>query len=141
MVTREPVRLNSLIPMLNVSDIEASLAFYREALGFEVVSAPKSVSEWRWATIRSGDAELMLSESDCDIGLVKGIDPHHDTRWPTIFYFYPDDVEALHAHVRDAGFACTEPETTFYGMREFSMQDPDGHLLTFGQDAGTQVDP
>ena len=30
--------LKNLVPMLNVSDIDASLAFYREALGFEVVS-------------------------------------------------------------------------------------------------------
>jgi len=129
------MKLKNLIPMLNVSDIERSLDFYRKALGFVVASDPECVKEWRWATIRSGDTELMLSETDCDLGLAKDIDPHHDTGWPTIFYFYPDDVTALYDHVRQQGYRPTRLETTFYGMLEFSLQDPDGHVLSFGQDA------
>ncbi len=130
------MRLENLIPMLNVSNIETSLDFYQRALGFEVVSDPEAVKEWRWATIRSGDTELMLSETQCDLGLDQGVDPHEATSWPAIFYFYPDDVAALHAHVNRQGFSPTPLGVTFYGMREFSLQDPDGHLLSFGQDAG-----
>ena len=39
--------LKNLIPMLNVSGIEASLEFYREALDFKMVSNPNAVKEWR----------------------------------------------------------------------------------------------
>ena len=69
----------------------------------------------------------------------KDIDPHSDTGWPTIFYFYPDDVSALHAHVHREGYRPTPLQVTFYGMREFSLQDPDGHVLSFGQDADEQA--
>ena len=48
--------------MLNVSNLEASLAFYESALNFEVVSAKEALTEWRWGTIRSGDTELMPGE-------------------------------------------------------------------------------
>ena len=126
--------LKNLIPMLNVSDIEASLRFYRSALDFDVVSDPAAVSEWRWATIRSGETELMLSETETPPAADTGIDPHRNTAWPVIFYFYPDDVETLHARVRAAGFTPTELGNTIYGMREFSLTDPDGHVLSFGQD-------
>jgi len=129
------MKLKNLIPMLNVSDIRRSLDFYRQVLGFEVVSPEDKVEEWQWATIRSGDTELMLSQSEADLGLVKPIDLKHDASWPTIFYFYPDDVVGLHASVREQGYDRTPLEVTFYGMREFSMQDPDGHVLSFGQDA------
>ena len=128
------MKLKLLIPMLNVSDISQSLAFYRDALGFEVVSDPEAVSEWKWATIRSGDTELMLSESGCDIGLKRDIDPQESTDWPVIFYFYPDSVEALHEHILKLGYRPTELIDTIYGMREFSIQDPDGHMLSFGED-------
>lgn len=126
--------LKNLIPMLNVANIEASLEFYRKALGFEIVSSPDAVKEWRWAMIRSGATELMLSESDCDLELKQGIDPQHSTDWPVIFYFYPDDVSQLHQKVTQAGFNPTELVDTLYGMTEFSLQDPDGHVLSFGQD-------
>ena len=127
--------LKQLIPMLNVSDIDASLAFYHDALGFEVVSDPVAVREWRWATIRSGSTELMLSQTENGPGLEQCDDPHADTSWPTIFYFYPDDVERLYAEVIAAGFEPTALIDTIYGMREFSLRDPDGHLLSFGQDS------
>ena len=128
------MKLTNLIPMLNVSNLEASLIFYRTALHFDVVSPAQALKEWRWGIIRSGNTELMLSETDTDLGLMKNIDPHHTTTWPTVFYFYPDDVEALYDHVIKKGFEATPLEVTFYGMKEFSMQDPDGHLLSFGQE-------
>ena len=127
------MKLKQLIPMLNVSNLEQSLNFYSTALGFEVVSDPKAVKEWRWATIRSGDTELMLSESEGEPNLTQGINPHQVVDWPCIFYFYPDNVEQLYQHVVDNGFKPTALETTLYDMKEFSLQDPDGHMLSFGQ--------
>jgi len=133
------LQLKHLVPMLSVSDIEASLEFYREALGFEVVSNPASVRKWRWATIRSGYTELMLSGARHGSPADKTRDYHTDTSWPVIFYFYADDVVALYARVIAQGFAPTPLDVTFYGMREFSLTDPDGHMLSFGQDADRQV--
>lgn len=127
--------LTRLIPMLNVSEIDKSIDFYREALGFEIVSDPALVAEWRWATIRSGEVELMLSETGSAPGLSGTVDPHADTRWPAVFYFYPDDVAALFAEVIRKGYQSTPLEVTHYGMLEFSLRDPDGHVLSFGQDA------
>ena len=132
------MKLRNLIPMLNVSDIEKSLSFYSKAFGFEVVSDPNAVNEWKWATIRSGDTELMLSESDGNPDLKQGVDPEKFVDWPFILYFYPDDVEKLFEHVVENGFNPTKLETTFYGMKEFSVQDPDGHILSFGQDSDEQ---
>ena len=127
--------LKNLVPTLNISDIEASLEFYREALGFDVVSDPAAVREWRWATIRSGYTERMLSEARHAPPADKSTGPRDDSDWPVIFYFYPDDVVALYAQVIAQGFEPNPLEATFYGMREFSLTDPDGQVLSFGQDS------
>ena len=132
------MKLTNLIPMLNVSNLEASLDFYKRALDFQVVSPAEAITEWRWASIRSGDTKLMLSESDCNFELKQGINPQQEVSWPSILYFYPDDVDALYAHITHQGFTPTPLEITFYGMKEFSLQDPDGHLLSFGQEANAQ---
>ena len=126
--------LKNLIPMLNVSDIEASLEFYREALDFKLVSNLDAVRKWRWATIRSGWTELMLSQTDSPPTHVADNDPHASTAWPVIFYFYPDDVARLYAQVIASGYQPTPLQVTIYRMREFSLVDPDGHMLSFGQD-------
>ena len=131
---KKKLELKNLIAMLNVSDIDQSLDFYQKALGFELVSQPEALKEWRWGIIRSGKTELMLSETQCELKLKPGINPRTDVEWPVIFYFYPEDVEALYKDVCGKGFAATPLEDTIYGMREFSLQDPDGHLLSFGQD-------
>ena len=129
------MNLKKLIPMLNVSNISESLAFYKSALRFDIVSDPAAVAEWKWATIRSGNTELMLSESHGELALEKGIDPHISTNWPTIFYFYPDSLDELHRHILQCGYKPTDIVETVYGMKEFSIQDPDGHMLSFGEDA------
>ena len=51
-----------------------------------------------------------------------------------IFYFYPDDVRALHADWKAKGLAVTDLRVTGQGMREFELRDPDGYWLWFGQD-------
>ena len=129
------MKLKNLVPMLNVSNIENSLAFYEKTLDFALVSPLEAVKEWRWALIRSGDTDLMLAETDHDLGLVKEVFKDEHSPWPAVFYFYPEDVQVLYEHVRGVGVETTLLETTFYGMREFSLKDPDGHLLSFGQDA------
>lgn len=129
------MQLKHLVPMLNVADIDRSLEFYRDALGFAVVSDPAAVKQWRWATIRSGYTELMLSESGRAAAASAVTEPQADSAWPVIFYFYPDDVLRLYAHVLAQGFKPTALRVTHYGMREFSLIDPDGHLLSCGQDA------
>ncbi len=121
--------------MLNVSDIEQSLDFYSRALGFALISDPSAVRSSRWATVRSGNAELMLSEFRHAAIAQKTGNPRRDRDCSVVFYFYPDDVVALYAHVIASGFEPSPLEVTGYGMREFSLADPDGHLLCCGQHA------
>jgi uncharacterized glyoxalase superfamily protein PhnB len=51
----------------------------------------------------------------------------------TIVYLYPDDVVQYHAVLRGNGVPVPELQLTFYGMKEFRIEDPDGNRLWIGQ--------
>jgi uncharacterized glyoxalase superfamily protein PhnB len=47
-------------------------------------------------------------------------------------------VAALRAALLEKGHSPGELEDRFYGMREFEIVDPSGHVLVFGQDIGSK---
>jgi uncharacterized glyoxalase superfamily protein PhnB len=49
------------------------------------------------------------------------------------------NVVDLHAEAKRKDFQVIDLRVTFYGMKEFEVRDPDGHILWFGQ--GTDEPP
>ena len=114
------MNMERLTPMLPVSDIGTSIAFY-EKLGFTVENKNDN---WRWAMLRFDDCRLMLDES---------INTQPDAPRQGVIYLYPDDIEEYHQRVRANGIDIPDLETTFYGLTEFRLDDPDGNRLWIGQ--------
>jgi uncharacterized glyoxalase superfamily protein PhnB len=79
------------------------------------------------------ELEIMLNQVDS--GDVIHPNSNYDGRFSV--YFTVEEVDALFDELRAKGadIVC-EPEDQVYGMREFQVRDPDGHLLAFGQLAG-----
>ena len=48
-------------------------------------------------------------------------------------FFTVTDVDALHDAVAPKATVMMPLKTQFYGMREFAVTDPDGHLITFAE--------
>lgn len=115
------MRLQRIIAMLPVRSMPASVEFYGR-LGFRVEQRNDA---WRWAMLDLDGCRLMVDES-IDAG------PH--TLRSTVLYLYPDDVVAFHAQARGRGLSLPELETTFYGMSECRLEDPDGNRLWIGQE-------
>ena len=50
-------------------------------------------------------------------------------------YIYVENADILHTQYRDAGVEIVRgPENMPYGLRDFDVRDPDGHVLAFGHD-------
>jgi catechol 2,3-dioxygenase-like lactoylglutathione lyase family enzyme len=114
------MRLNSLIPMLPVRSVAASVEFYQK-LGFSVERRNDS---WGWARLELGECRLMVDQS---------LNAQPDAPRQTILYLYPDDVVHYHAELRRNGVPVPDLQITFYGMKEFRIEDPDGNQLWIGQ--------
>ncbi len=120
------MKMERLIPMLPVADIGRSVEFYGK-LRFEVENRN---DEWRWAMLRFGECRLMIDQS---------INPHPGMPRTGVLYLYPSDIVGYHAQVSANGVAIPELETTFYGLTEFRLDDPDGNRLWIGQDTSSHA--
>lgn len=119
-----------LVPLLMCQDVPATTRFYTEVLGFEVVDRMDGVGASGFASLRSGAAMIMLASPTY---VPKA--PLIGDRYPqSAYYLYVDDVSALRRRVVDADWPATECVDRFYGLREFEVVDPEGHVLLFGQD-------
>ncbi|PSL38691.1 putative glyoxalase superfamily protein PhnB [Labedella gwakjiensis] len=126
---------------ITVNDVDESIVFYRDALGFEVRNDVSS-GEFRWVTLGAGSdpaaAELVLSaphagrsQADGDAVqelLVKGV--------LGFFVFQTDDVDAAFERARAAGAdVLQEPIDQPWGPRDCAFRDPSGNTIRINQAA------
>lgn len=105
------------------SDIQQSIAFYTQKLGFTLNF------EWgdpvSYAVLKKEEVGLHLSLSDPGAS--------HQASGNRL-YIFVYDVETLYTEFKARGVEILEPLTKHeYGMKDFSIHDPDKNLLIFGQ--------
>ena len=123
---------------ITVSDVDESIAFYRDALGLDVRNDVSS-GGFRWVTLGS-DAQPGLdivlsvphagrSQADGDALqelLVKGALP--------MMVFRSDDVDATFEKLRAAGAeVLQEPIDQGWGPRDCAFRDPSGNMVRIAQ--------
>jgi glyoxylase I family protein len=126
------IEIRGVCPLLQVFDMSASVRFYRDVVGFEVVHASQPGDHYDWALLRRDGAELMLNTAYEDGERPPAPDParvaaHQDA---ALFFGCPD-VDAAYRHFRAHGFDVNEPVVRHYGMRQLYAKDPDGYELCF----------
>ena len=114
------MKMTRLIPMLPVRSMPASVEFYQK-LGFSV---EQRNDDWRWAMLRFDECRLMVDQS---------INVHPEAPRTSVLYLYPDDIGQYHQQIRQNGLDIPDLEVSFYGMKEFRFDDPDGNRLWIGQ--------
>jgi len=131
--------LTSAVPYFEVFDMNASVAFYRDLLGFEILFASPEVetAEGRFShfvRLRRGRVELMLNTA-YDSG--ERPPARTEARWAGCrhvhLYIDCDDVPALYAEATARGLEAEAPAPTGYGYLALGVSDPDGHRLIFHQ--------
>lgn len=120
-------RVSSLTPMLVARDLGATLAFYRDLLGFTVRGTWPAEGEPTWCHVVHGGAELMFVTSE-EAGFWS-----QPPKVSGVLYLHVDDLDALHTRLRDQAKILWGPEPTDYGMREFAIEDVNGYVLSFGE--------
>ena len=123
-------KFNDMFAMVSCDDVQDSIAFYTENLGFSVSDRMDTVGKSGWASIRNGSVQLMLASPD----YIPQPQKSEGRYSQAMYYFYPEDVQSLHADLQQRGLSVSELTARFYGMTEFEMLDPSGHVLVFGQD-------
>ena len=116
------------VPFFNVTDIEASLRFYVDGLGFVLTNKWTPEGRVRWCWLQLGDAALMLQEYWRD-GRPAGA-PEGPLGQGVSICLMCADALAIYHELSGRGVAAARPFVG-NGLWVTSVNDPDGYRLEF----------
>ena len=127
----ESLRLRTLSAALTADDLQKSLAWYRDVVGFTIEQTWEQDGEIVGAMLIAGDVELNISQDDGKRGKdrVKG-------QGMRLYMSTVQSVDEIAARIKARGGALdSEPADMPWGTRAFSLVDPDGFKLTISSTA------
>jgi catechol 2,3-dioxygenase-like lactoylglutathione lyase family enzyme len=125
-------RFTSITPNLIVRDIAASTAFYRDVLGFAVKETVPDAAPFVFVWLERDGVPVFLNDVKAVAAEYAGAAQRPPGGTAGI-YFAITGVDGLHAQVAPRAKVVMELKTQFYGMREFTIVDPDDHIITFAE--------
>jgi catechol 2,3-dioxygenase-like lactoylglutathione lyase family enzyme len=135
------VRVEGVVPILNVSDIEASIEWFT-SLGWQVgFTWPNDTEQATFGSVRSDGAQIFLCRNaQGSQGTRKPTDPRDektDGVWMSWWLGSPTAVVEAHALALQLGYEVSRPPTDeLWGVREFHLRHPDGHTFRVGAGLG-----
>jgi lactoylglutathione lyase len=127
-----PHELKKLTPNLVVSNVEQSVAFYRDVLGFTLTATVPDASPYVFAIVQSGGVEVFLNAPGPAIAEYPAFAGRAIGGTLTL-YIEVERIKSLYDALKPRVPIVTPLEAKFYGVTEFVIQDPDGYLITFGE--------
>jgi predicted enzyme related to lactoylglutathione lyase len=108
------------VPELPVADVERAQQHYRDALGFEI--------GWLYPGGEIGS----VSRGDMGPIFFRKRTPPFE---PAIHWVFAEDIDAVYQELQSSGAKIVEPlEKKPWGLRQFTVGDPDGNLFYFHHD-------
>ncbi|HEY3205049.1 MAG TPA: VOC family protein [Thermoanaerobaculia bacterium] len=118
--------LSDASPSFTVNDLEKSLAWYRDVLGFAVEETWKDAGKVVGVSLRAGDVSLMIGQDDWK----KGRDRKKGEGF-RIFCMTKKNVDDLAERIEARGGRLDQgPTDQPWGVRDISLTDPDGFKIT-----------
>lgn len=118
-----PDNFSHAATVLPVQDVQQSIQFYTEKLSFELTFS------WgtpiTYAVLKKGGVSVHLSER---------ADGQRPSAAHCAMYIFVYDLEQIYQHCRENGVPVKNaPAERDYHMSDFDIEDPDGHIITFGK--------
>jgi lactoylglutathione lyase len=120
--------VKQVVPFLRVSNMERSVRYYVEGLGFVMKNKWVVEGKLRWCWLELGGAALMLQEFSKE---------GHDSWVPACkvgegvsLCFTCEDAVAIYREVRSRGIEASEPQVG-NAMWVTCLSDPDGYRIEF----------
>ena len=132
------MKFADVTPNLVVADVQRSLAFYRDVLGFSVFATVPETGPFVFAWMKRDGVNVFLNSAES----VK----EHATLAAraiggtnTLFIVLEaatvtEGVDAMFAAIGGRARVFMQLKDQFYGMREFGIEDPDGYVIFFAQE-------
>ena len=132
------MKFADVTPNLVVADVERSLAFYRDVLGFSLVATVPEAAPYVFAWVRRDGVNVFLNSAESvkeHATLASRAIGGTNTLFivleaPTV----AEGVDAMFGAIGGRANVFMQLKDQFYGMREFGIEDPDGYVIFFAQE-------
>lgn len=127
------MKLLNMTANLMVNNVNETVKFYEEALGFSTVMSVPDEGAYNWALMKNGDISIMFQTQaslaeDLPLLSSRGI------LGGAVFYLNVENIDEWYEKLKKVTTVLNAPTLTFYGATEFSFLDCNGYLLTFAED-------
>jgi lactoylglutathione lyase len=131
-------QFKKLTPNLVVSNVQRSLAFYTDVLGFARGMAVPEQPPFVFASVTSGSVEVFLNDAaavlkDHPDWAAKLKPSAANSMFIEIEGPSSGEIDALHDRIKASAKIVMPLTTQWYGMREFAIEDVDGYVITFAE--------
>jgi lactoylglutathione lyase len=121
-VQSESFRAREMTASLTVKDLQKSLAWYRDIVGFTVDREIERDGKLRAVAVRAGTVRILLNQDDG----AKGMDRVKGEGF-SLQLITTQSVDDIARHIQESGGSLdTEPADMPWGARVFRVRDPDG---------------
>jgi catechol 2,3-dioxygenase-like lactoylglutathione lyase family enzyme len=117
--------VESLIPVLDVRDVDTSTSFYCDVLGFTIQDKVEWAGRTEWALLRAGKVQLMLCASR------DHTDDDEQRVNEGIFFLHMDNPDAFILSMVNRNAPLEAQPEAQLGSKDFYLRDPDGYILWF----------
>ena len=124
--------LKRLTPNLMVEDVNHTLEFYRDTLGFEVLMTLPEAPPFDFAIVRRDQVELMFQSRQSLSENVPALTGSPIGASQT-FYIEVVGIQNLYEQLRGTVDIVVELHKTFYGTQEFYFRDINGYILSYSE--------
>jgi len=131
-------KFESLSPNLIAVDVNKTVEYYIKTLGFSLIACVPETGAYNWAMVTRDGITMMfqsLPSLQEDLPQLK----ISSKGSPGTFYIKVNGLDSLYESLKGKANIVVDMRTTFYGAKEFAINDLDGYYLMFAEDTITQV--
>ena len=134
------MKLTDVTPNLIVADMDRSTSFYRDVLGFSIVTTVPEAPPFVFAWMQRDGVNVFLNSLEGMEDDVTGLASRPIGGTATMFFTLERNdaggIDEFFKEIFSRATVVMGLKDQFYGMREFGVEDPDGYIILFAQRIG-----
>ncbi|WP_093145484.1 VOC family protein [Ulvibacter litoralis] len=125
-------KLESLTPNIMVKDVNATLDYYTNSLGFKLIDTNPESGQFEWGYVMLDNVGMMFQEERSLKTEYKELEPLK-VGGALTFYIRVNDINDYYNNLPKEINIIKPMNKTFYGTNEFAIMDLNGFILTFSE--------
>jgi uncharacterized glyoxalase superfamily protein PhnB len=121
-----------LMPNLMVKDVNNTVDFYKNVLGFNILQTVPENGNFVFAIVNANDVLISFQEEKSIKDEYPQLNSFAQGGGITL-YIHVTDVNELFEKIKNKAKIAKELHKTFYGSTDFAVEDCNGYILTFSQ--------